>query len=188
MRCLCNSVCGRRGCPLRLASLRVVGEGILFAATLALAEPLTTLARSARSCVSLVARCNGGYEDTLTALQSFATARRFATGVSPPPFLHGRAELRSARSRAFVSARGRSLAESPPRSLHLGRRRRDHSTGQSLPGKAGGGPRSRRYSERMEETRDRAERGSVVRGSDQASVAPKRTPRLDPIRDVQETR
>src|SRR5713101_2304483 len=31
-------------------------------------------------------------------------------------------------------------------------------------------------SEREEETRDRAERGSVVRGSDQASVAPKRTP------------
>jgi hypothetical protein len=31
-------------------------------------------------------------------------------------------------------------------------------------------------SEREEETRDRAERGSVVGGSDQASVAPKRTP------------
>jgi len=31
-------------------------------------------------------------------------------------------------------------------------------------------------SEREEETRDRAERGSVVRGSDQASVAAKRTP------------
>jgi hypothetical protein len=31
-------------------------------------------------------------------------------------------------------------------------------------------------SEREEETRDRAERGSAVRGSDQASVAPKRTP------------
>jgi hypothetical protein len=30
-------------------------------------------------------------------------------------------------------------------------------------------------SEREEETRDRAERGSVVRGSDQASVEPKRT-------------
>jgi hypothetical protein len=29
-------------------------------------------------------------------------------------------------------------------------------------------------SEREEETRDRAERGSVVRGSDQASVAPER--------------
>jgi len=31
-------------------------------------------------------------------------------------------------------------------------------------------------SEREEETRDRAERGSVVSGSDQASVAPKRIP------------
>src|ERR1700693_3456062 len=31
-------------------------------------------------------------------------------------------------------------------------------------------------SEREEETRNRAERGSVVRGSDQASVAPKRIP------------
>jgi hypothetical protein len=31
-------------------------------------------------------------------------------------------------------------------------------------------------SEREEETRDRAERGSVVRGSDQASVAAKRIP------------
>jgi len=31
-------------------------------------------------------------------------------------------------------------------------------------------------SEREEETRDRAERGSVVRGSDQASVAAERTP------------
>jgi hypothetical protein len=34
-------------------------------------------------------------------------------------------------------------------------------------------------SEREEETRDRAERGSVVRGSDQASVAPKRIPGAD---------
>jgi len=34
-------------------------------------------------------------------------------------------------------------------------------------------------SEREEETRDRAERGSVVRGSDQASVAPKRIPSPD---------
>jgi len=33
----------------------------------------------------------------------------------------------------------------------------------------------RLQSERVKETRDRAERGSVVRGSDQASVAPKRT-------------
>jgi hypothetical protein len=35
-------------------------------------------------------------------------------------------------------------------------------------------------SEREEETRDRAERGSAVRGSDQASVAPKRIPLADP--------
>jgi hypothetical protein len=34
-------------------------------------------------------------------------------------------------------------------------------------------------SEREEETRDRAERGSVVRGSDQASVAPERIPAPD---------
>jgi hypothetical protein len=34
-------------------------------------------------------------------------------------------------------------------------------------------------SEREEETRDRAERGSVVRGSDQASVAAKRIPPPD---------
>src|SRR2546423_11115622 len=46
------------------------------------------------------------------------------------------------------------------------------------------GPRKRRHSEREEETRDRAERGSAVRGSDQASVALKRTPRLDPNRDA----
>jgi hypothetical protein len=38
--------------------------------------------------------------------------------------------------------------------------------------------------EREEETRDRAERGSAVRGSDQASVAAKRTHRLDPNRDL----
>ena len=47
-------------------------------------------------------------------------------------------------------------------------------------------------SEREEETRDRAERGSVVRGSParkrapEASVAPKRIPRLDPRRDPSE--
>ena len=35
-------------------------------------------------------------------------------------------------------------------------------------------------SEREEETRDRAERGSVVRGSDHASVAPERIPLADP--------
>jgi len=33
-------------------------------------------------------------------------------------------------------------------------------------------PLRRRHSEREEETRDRAERGSAVRGSDQANVAP----------------
>jgi hypothetical protein len=43
-------------------------------------------------------------------------------------------------------------------------------------GKEGGGPRSGFESEREEETRDRAERGSVVRGSDQASVAAKQDP------------
>jgi hypothetical protein len=36
--------------------------------------------------------------------------------------------------------------------------------------------------EREEETRDRAERGSAVGGSDQASVAPKRIPLADPAR------
>jgi len=39
-------------------------------------------------------------------------------------------------------------------------------------------------SEREEETRDRAERGSVVRGSDQASVAPERTPSPTERRDA----
>jgi hypothetical protein len=39
-------------------------------------------------------------------------------------------------------------------------------------------------SEREEETRDRAERGSAVRGSDQASVAPKRTPSPTTYRDA----
>ena len=34
-----------------------------------------------------------------------------------------------------------------------------------------------------EETRDRAERGSAVRGSDQRPSSPKRIPRLDPNRD-----
>src|SRR5437762_13884853 len=45
-------------------------------------------------------------------------------------------------------------------------------------------PRRRFQSEREEETRDRAERGSVVRGSDQASVAPKRTPSPTTCRDT----
>jgi hypothetical protein len=39
-------------------------------------------------------------------------------------------------------------------------------------------------SEREEETRDRAERGSVVRGSDQASVAPERIPSPTKCRDA----
>jgi hypothetical protein len=39
-------------------------------------------------------------------------------------------------------------------------------------------------SEREEETRERAERASVVRGSDQASVATKRTPLADPNSDL----
>ena len=43
-------------------------------------------------------------------------------------------------------------------------------------------------SEREEETRDRAERGSAVRGSDQASVAPKRTPHADPARCTDRSR
>ena len=39
-----------------------------------------------------------------------------------------------------------------------------------------------------EETRDRAERGSAVRGSDQRPSSPKRIPRLDPNRDLSEAR
>ena len=53
-------------------------------------------------------------------------------------------------------------------------------------GKEGGVLVGALQSEREEETRDRAERASVVRGSDQASVAAKRIPRLDPNRDVDE--
>src|SRR4029077_19262186 len=45
-----------RRTAVRLTPLRVVGEGILFGRTLALAEPPTTLLRSAQSRVSLVAR------------------------------------------------------------------------------------------------------------------------------------
>jgi len=43
----------------------------------------------------------------------------------------------------------------------------------------GGFPVAAFQSEREEETRDRAERGSVVRGSDQASVAAKGIPPTD---------
>jgi len=43
-------------------------------------------------------------------------------------------------------------------------------------GKSGGVLVAALQSEREEETRDRAERGSAVRGSDQASVAAERTP------------
>jgi hypothetical protein len=54
---------------------------------------------------------------------------------------------------------------------------RDAAANEILPGEGGAGVLvGALQSEREEETRDRAERGSVVRGSDQASVAPKRTP------------
>ena len=46
----------------------------------------------------------------------------------------------------------------------------------------------RRRSASDQETRDRAERGSVVRGSARASVVAVRTPRLDPSRGAEETR
>src|SRR5882672_4725733 len=47
----------------------------------------------------------------------------------------------------------------------------------TMPDREGGrGPRRRLQSEREEETRDRAERGSAVRGSDQASVAAEEDP------------
>ena len=52
----------------------MVGEGVLFGRTLARAEPLTTLVRSAHSRVSLVARCNAAYEDTLTSLHRSVTS------------------------------------------------------------------------------------------------------------------
>ena len=39
-----------------------------------------------------------------------------------------------------------------------------------------------------EETRDRAERGSALRGSDQRPSSPKRTPSPTPNRDAEETR
>src|SRR5687768_9795004 len=52
------------------------GGGILAGATLARAEPLTTLSRSARSRVSLVARFKSACEDTTTSpFQVAAVAR-----------------------------------------------------------------------------------------------------------------
>ena len=46
----------------------MVGEGVLFSRTLALAEPLTALLRSAQSRVSSVAALHVACEDTRTAL------------------------------------------------------------------------------------------------------------------------
>jgi len=76
---------------------------------------------------------------------------------------------------SYARRAGARWGEVAHHSCGASRRCRDGSGG-----KAGEGVLVAAFqSEREEETRDRAERGSAVRGSDQASVAPKRIPLAD---------
>ena len=144
-----------------LAPSRWSARGILFGATLAWSEPLTTLPRSARSRVSSSRSLwKAPTRTPVASLSEILTARASSpVRVGSRQYRHRRAELRSARFRACgrVRAQLRAALRAAAVPDLVGRRVR--------------GPRSAFQSEREEETRDRGERGSAVRGSDQASVA-----------------
>ena len=138
-------------------------------------------AREARTSDRLVS----GYpsEDTLP------TSRSGIANNARPPQAAGRRATISARKRSRArasSARSRGLRHCLPScaiACLLSRAatplRLDPSRGEGGVGVLGGAFQS----EREEETRDRAERGSAVRGSDQASVAAERNPHADRPRD-----
>jgi hypothetical protein len=159
---------------------------------LARAEPLTALPRSARSRVSwsLAEFCLRGHPHRPpnrdlhieTFPQPF-TVRIRPGGVAVPDTRRDSARTGS----RFAPFGARASAETGARTCCAPLRILRAPTLASVMGGQG----SRRescagafQSEREEETRDRAERGSVVRGSDQASVATKRTPLADPNSDL----
>jgi hypothetical protein len=110
----------------------------------------------------------------------------------------GRSLTSAARSARRASAEVSARADSHLRGVRARRRSRPPNAGARKPGQAnpsrerrrhvctsfprlsrregGGGPRRAAANERVKETRDRAERGSAVRGSDQASVRPGEEP------------
>jgi hypothetical protein len=166
----------------------MVGEGILFGATLAPAEPLTALPRSARSRVSSGrSLCKAPTRTpslpcTVSQLRTLSSAARVIRAggyrsrchslegiVSPGATARGAA--RAKRAGSWCEARGRfgpALNWCAGEVLRAVKIYWEGGRGVLV---------GALQSERVEETRDRAERGSVFRGSDQASVAPKRTPR-----------
>jgi hypothetical protein len=162
---------------LRGASRLLVGEGVLFGATLAWSEPLTALPRSARSRVS-----------------SSRSLWKAPTRTPSPS-----SRDRQLRARLVSDARARGLRRGPgydpcgpatPSGRRAERHRHNcarrssqrvgfpskHSRGMPvvLPSpicwEGGRGCPRRRRSASDQETRDRAERGSAVRGSARASV------------------
>jgi hypothetical protein len=112
---------------LRLASLYVVGEGVLTAAVLACGFAASRRGGASCGIASL--------EDTLTSQHRSVTAAALcAAGLRPIPLFHGRAGLRSARSRACREwirapciARSRTRARCLGRVPHLEGRRRGSS-------------------------------------------------------------
>ena len=142
----------------------MVGEGVLTATTLARAEPLTTLPRSARSRVS------------------WSLAERRLRGHPRLPV-----ECRNCTRVEYLGARD-SLTDTPSFAWRAPARWAGEARNQSMilrqsPWGVGGGPR-RRHLFGDQETRDRAERGSVVRGSARAKFCRRRGP---PPTDRQES-
>jgi hypothetical protein len=103
---------------------------------------------------------------------------------SDPDQPHARSGARGA-TRRRLHAEVIIHARWPKRLRFFERSERENAQFEICVGEARGVLAGAFQSEREEETRDRAERGSAVRGSDQASVAPKRTPLADPVQRSQ---
>jgi len=142
---------------------RSVGGGPLRRQNLARAEPLTTLPRSARSRVS------------------WSPNRCLLRGPPPTP----RPCITTMRSSARSSRRAVSGCSLRTRTRARVNARLDLQFGPRTPPRLGGrcGCPRRRRSASDQETRDRAERGSVVGGSARASVVADEDTRADRPRD-----
>jgi hypothetical protein len=172
------SACGRRGYPLR-PHTRSGGA--------------PHYAPSLRSVAGLLGRSlDAAYEDTLASLHRSVTARdckarrvailnpgdnarnNYPLGVDLHP-ADGRRGAPRAQAREQLSVRvtGARIASTSAARCGVLCRAQFRSLWEGGRGVLVGALQS----EREEETRDRAERGSAVRGSDQASVAPERISR-----------
>jgi hypothetical protein len=159
------SACGRRGCPLRPYTRSGGALNCAPSLTLSRGAPWSLACRGLRGHPHLPTEfCNCARLRRVMRIDSRRSREWTLTAVSalPRPL-----ECAVVRARRSVDAEFNRVAKPVTSECAASR---SHLEGSRR------GPRRAAANERVKETRDRAERGSAVRGSDQASVRPEEEP------------